>query len=73
MGDERGWDLFLIPLGTSTGETGFLGKTLFPDKNGLQNSTNGNTVVLVNSNLSEDGRAQTYSHEARMDMPIYIM
>ena len=51
-------------VGPSTGETGFLGKTLFPDKNGLQNSTNGNTVVVVNSNLSEEGRAQIYSHEA---------
>ena len=51
-------------VGTSTGETGFLGKTLFPDNNGLQNSTNGNTVVVINSNLSEEGRAQTYSHEA---------
>ncbi len=51
-------------VGTSTGETGFLGKTLFPDNNGLQNSTNGNTVVVVNSSLSEEGRAETYSHEA---------
>ncbi|WP_321333075.1 RHS repeat-associated core domain-containing protein [uncultured Bacteroides sp.] len=59
-------------VGTSTGETGFLGKTLFPDKKGLQNSTNNNVVVIVNSNLSEEGKAQTYSHEANGHALIYI-
>ena len=59
-------------IGTSTGETGFLGKTLFPDKNGLQNSTDDNIKIIVNSELSEEGQAQTYSHEANGHAHIYI-
>ncbi len=59
-------------IGTSTGETGLLGKTLFPDKNGLQNSTDNNIKVIINSNLSEEGRAQTYSHEANGHAYVYI-
>lgn len=40
--------------GLSTGESGFMGKTLFPDKDGMQNSPNGNIVVIVNKfNLSK--------------------
>nr|WP_321480955.1 hypothetical protein [uncultured Bacteroides sp.] len=60
-------------VGTSTGETVFLGKILFPDKKRLQNSTNNNVIVIVNSNLSEGGRAQTYSHEVNGHALIYIL
>lgn len=56
----------------STGETGFQGKTLFPDKNGLQNSPNQNLKVIVNKNLSDKGRAETFSHEAYAHGYIYI-
>ena len=59
-------------VGTTTGETGFLGKTLFPDKNGLQNSPNDNIIIIINSNLSEEGRAQIYSHEANGHGYLYI-
>ena len=59
-------------VGTSTGETGFLGKTLFPDKAGLQNSPNSNIKIIVNSELSEEGQAQTYSHEANDHAYTYI-
>ena len=59
-------------VGTSTGETGFLGKTLFPDKAGLQNSPNSNIKIIVNSELSEEGQAQTYSHEANGHAYTYI-
>ena len=59
-------------IGTSTGETGFLGKTLFPDKKGLQNSTDNNIKIIVNSELSEEGQAQTYSHEANGHAHTYI-
>ena len=34
--------------GLSTGESGFMGKTLFPDKDGIQNSPNGNIIVIIN-------------------------
>ena len=58
--------------GTSTGESGFLGKTLFPDKDGMQNSPNGNVQVVINSKLSEKGRAETYSHEGNGHARIYL-
>ncbi len=59
--------------GTSTGESGFLGKTLFPDKKGLENSPDGTLRVIVNKNLSEAGRAEIYSHEANGHAHIYIV
>ena len=60
-------------IGASTGETGLLGKTLFPDSNGLQNSPNNNIIVVINSKLSEEGRAQIYSHEANGHAYVYII
>lgn len=59
-------------VGTSTGETGFLGKTLFPDLNGAQNSPDNMIHVIINSNLSTGGRAQTFSHEAYGHGLIYM-
>lgn len=58
--------------GLSTGESGFMGKTLFPDREGLQNSTNSNIQVIVNKNLSLAGAAETYSHEANGHALLYI-
>ena len=58
--------------GTSTGESGFLGKTLFPDKEGTQNSPNKNVQVIINSKLSEKGRAEMYSHEGNGHARIYV-
>ena len=52
--------------GLSTGESGFMGKTLFPDKDGMQNSPNGNIVVIVNKNLSPAG-AQKIIATKQMD------
>ena len=58
--------------GLSTGESGFMGKTLFPDLNGLQNSPDGTLKIIINSNLSTAGRAEMYSHEANGHAKIYI-
>lgn len=58
--------------GTSTGESGFLGKTLFPDRGGMQNSPDGTMKVIVNVNLSKSGRAEMYSHEANGHAFIYV-
>lgn len=58
--------------GLSTGESGFMGKTLFPDKDGIQNSPNNNIIVVVNKNLSPAGAAETYSHEANGHALLYI-
>jgi RHS repeat-associated protein len=58
--------------GTSTGESGFLGKTLFPDNTGLQNSPTNELKIIVNSSLSPAGQAEIYSHEANGHGKIYI-
>ena len=60
-------------IDASTGETGFLGKTLFPDLNGVENSTNRNIIVIVHSKLSEKGRAELYSHEANGHAYVYMI
>ncbi len=59
--------------GLTTGESGFMGKTLFPDKEGIQNSPNGNIIVIVNKNLSPAGAAENYSHEANGHALLYIL
>ena len=41
-----------------------MGKTLFPDDVGVQNSTNDNVQVYINPKLSLKGKAEIYSHEA---------
>lgn len=58
--------------GTSTGESGFMGKTLFPDRDGQQNSPNGNIIVVVNKNLSPEAAAEMYSHEGNGHALLYI-
>ena len=59
--------------GVSTGESGFLGKVLFPDKDGVQNSANHNIIVIINKNLSSAGAAEVYSHEVNGHALLYIM
>ena len=59
--------------GLSTGESGFMGKNLFPDKDGIQNSPNGNIIVIINKNLSPAGAAENYSHEANGHALLYIL
>ena len=59
--------------GLSSGESGFLGKTLFPDREGLQNSVNKNIQVIVNKNLSPAGAAEVYSHEGNGHALLYVL
>jgi RHS repeat-associated protein len=58
--------------GLSSGESGFMGKTLFPDRDGLQNSTNENIQVIINRYLSPAGAAEVYSHEGNGHALLYI-
>ena len=60
-------------VGTSTGETGFLGKALFPGATGLQNSPDNNIYLIINSKLSLLGRAEMFSHEGYGHAYIYIL
>ena len=56
----------------STGESGLMGKALFPDNEGIHNSPDGNVKVIVNISLSLQGRAESYSHEANGHVLRYI-
>nr|WP_308571937.1 RHS repeat-associated core domain-containing protein [uncultured Prevotella sp.] len=56
----------------STGETGSIGKTLFPDEIGPQNSPNDNVQIYINSDLSLKGRSEAYSHEANGHVLMYF-
>ena len=60
------------PNGTTTGESGFMGKTLFPDKNGMQNSPDETIKLVINKNLSDAAKAEIYSHEGNGHALLYI-
>lgn len=60
------------PSGLSTGEEGFIGKTLFPDNDGEENSPSNDIIVIINKRLSKAGAAETYSHEANGHALRYI-
>ena len=57
---------------STTGETGLWGKTLFPDNDGVQNSTSNNVEVYINLGLSPNGRAEAYSHEVNGHVLLYL-
>ena len=59
--------------GLTTGESGFIGKTLFPDNNGSQNSITNSIQIIINSELSPLGAAETFSHEGYGHVLLYIM
>ena len=56
----------------TTGDTGLWGKTLFPDNDGVQNSTSNNVEVYINLGLSPNGRAEAYSHEVNGHVLLYL-
>lgn len=58
--------------GLTTGEGGFYGKTLFPDREGYQNSTTSNIEVYIHPFLSTIGRAEAFSHEGYGHALLYI-
>lgn len=60
--------------GTTTEESGFMGKTLLSGKGASgENSIDDSRIdIIVNSNLSETGRAEIYSHEANGHAVIYV-
>lgn len=59
-------------VGTTTGETGLLGKTLFPGRNAEQNSISDNIQVVINDGLSNQGRVEAFSHEAYGHAYMYV-
>ena len=64
----------LEPLNPTTGETGFFGKTLFPGQGiSNQNSPNEYIYILVNSQLSNLGAAQAFSHEGYGHAYLYVL
>lgn len=59
--------------GTSTGESGFMGKTLFPDRDGYQNSPTNDIIVIVNKYLSSPAASEIFSHEGYGHALLYII
>jgi len=51
------------PTPGNTGEGGLAGKTLTPDNSLPKQSVDGDTHIVINSNLSEQGQAETFAHE----------
>jgi RHS repeat-associated protein len=51
------------PTPGNTGESGLAGKTLTPDNSLPKQSVDGDTHIVINSNLSEQGQAETFAHE----------
>ena len=47
----------------SSGQTGFTGKTLFPDLSGAQCSPDNSVYVIINKDLTESARADAFCHE----------
>ena len=58
--------------GLSTGEVGNYGKTLFPDLDGVQNSSSGSIEVYIHPSLSMLGAAEAFSHEGFGHALLYI-
>ena len=56
----------------SSGQTGLIGKTLFPDKDGIQNSIDSDIHVVINKQLTQDARVDAYKHEANGHALLYI-
>ncbi len=66
-------DTHFETAGVTTGESGFLGKALFPDRNGYENSPSDNMEIIINKSLSPLGAAETFSHEAYGHAVLYIL
>ena len=63
---------FVFISGLSTGESGFYGKTLFPDNDGDQNSTTDAIEIIIHPSLSKVGAAEAFSHEGYGHALLYI-
>lgn len=63
---------FEFVSGLTTGESGNYGKTLFPDRDGLQNSTSSNIEIIIHNSMSQIGAAEAFSHEAYGHALLYI-
>ena len=71
--DEQLMDTsFEFTSGVTTGESGNMGKTLFPDLDGEENSPDLNIKVIVNPEMSLLGAAEIFSHEAYGHALLYI-
>ena len=57
----------------SSGQTGFTGKTLFPDISGAQCSPDNSIYVIVNKGLTESAKADAFCHEGFGHALLYII
>lgn len=58
--------------GLSTGESGQMGRTCFPEGDGYSFSYNENISVYINARLSAEGAAEMYCHEANGHALLYL-
>ena len=56
----------------SSGQTGFTGKTLFPDLSGAQCSPDNSVYVIINKELTESARADAFCHEGFGHALLYV-
>lgn len=64
---------FQYVSGLTTGEEAFAGKTLFPDREGDENSIDKTLHIVVNEKLSEMGKIETFAHEAYGHTQLYLI
>ena len=57
----------------STGESGTSGKTLFPDREGFENSPSNNIIIIINNKFSSIGQIESFAHEAYGHALLYLL
>ena len=57
----------------STGESGTSGKTLFPDREGFENSPSNNIIIIINDKFSSIGQIESFAHEAYGHALLYLL
>ena len=70
--DEKDTDPTLIGC-PSTGESGTSGKTLFPDREGFENSPSNNIIIIINNKFSSIGQIESFAHEAYGHALLYLL
>ena len=64
---------FQFVSGLTTGEDGFAGKTLFPDRDGKENSVDNTLHIIVNEKFTKMGKIETFAHEAYGHTQLYLL
>lgn len=63
---------YIVTVLITTGEGGNYGKTLFPDRDGLQNSRTNNKEIYLHPSLTKVVASEAFSHEGYGHALLYI-